>query len=257
MGPVNRLLPRQSDGRYSTHYHTIKTSSSERGILGTVWVRFEMDGRTYTVQRGTSGTYSVVDETADAELELGKKEEVVNWLRRTFGLDGEGDVDLSTLWENCIGVPQTQFLSDFRARKGIRKKQFDPLLGIDVYEQAWSTQSTHNLKQPVDELESRKQTAKERISRLEGVVEDLPEQREAVDEQETEVEKLGDELEGVQSKLAGAKEEFSELDDLKQRRDELDRTIENAESRVEGNLGQLDTARTDLQRRPQGCRSRR
>jgi len=44
-----------------------------------------MDGRTYTVQRGTSGTYSVVDETADAELELGKKEEVVNWLRRTFG----------------------------------------------------------------------------------------------------------------------------------------------------------------------------
>jgi len=65
-------------------------------------------------------------------------------------------------------VPQTQFLSDFRARKGIRKKQFDPLLGIDVYEQAWSTQSTHNLKQPVDELESRKQTAKERISRLEG-----------------------------------------------------------------------------------------
>jgi len=148
-----------------------------------------MDGRTYTVQRGTSGTYSVVDETADAELELGKKEEVVNWLRRTFGLDGEGDVDLSTLWENCIGVPQTQFLSDFRARKGIRKKQFDPLLGIDVYEQAWSTQSTHNLKQPVDELESRKQTAKERISRLEGVVEDLPEQREAVDEQETEVEK--------------------------------------------------------------------
>jgi len=127
-----------------------------------------MDGRTYTVQRGTSGTYSVVDETADAELELGKKEEVVNWLRRTFGLDGEGDVDLSTLWENCIGVPQTQFLSDFRAREGIRKKQFDPLLGIDVYEQAWSTQSTHNLKQPVDELESRKQTAKERISRLEG-----------------------------------------------------------------------------------------
>ncbi|RLM83623.1 SMC family ATPase [Halobellus sp. Atlit-38R] len=214
---------------------------------GTVWVRFEMNGRAYTVQRGTSGTYSVVDETADAELELGKKEEVVNWLRRTFGLDGEGDVDLSTLWENCIGVPQTQFLSDFRARKGIRKKQFDPLLGIDVYEQAWSTQSTHNLKQPVDELESRKQTAKERISRLEGVVEDLPEQREAVDEQETEVEKLGDELERVQSKLADTKEEFSELDDLKQRRDELDRTIESAESRVEGNLGQLDTARTDLQ----------
>jgi len=28
-------------------------------------------------------------ETADAELELGKKEEVVNWLRRTFGLDGK------------------------------------------------------------------------------------------------------------------------------------------------------------------------
>ena len=214
---------------------------------GTVWVSFEIDGRTYTVQRGTSGTYSVIDETADAELELGTKGEVVDWLRKTFGLGSEGDVDLSTLWENCIGVPQTQFLSDFRVREGLRKKRFDPLLGIDIYEQAWSTQSTHNLKQPVDELESRKQTAKERISRLEGIVEDLPEQRDDVDEQETKVEDLGDELEEVRSKLEEAREAFAELDELKQRRDELDRTIERAESRIEGTVDQLDTARSDLQ----------
>jgi len=79
-------------------------------------------------------------------------------------------------------------------------------LGIDVYEQAWSTQSTHNLKQPVDELESRKQTAKERISRLEGVVEDLPGaaggRRRTGDGRNSATNSKGP------VKLAGAKEEF-------------------------------------------------
>jgi exonuclease SbcC len=219
----------------------------EGASSGTVWVSFELDGRTYTVQRGTSGTYTVVDEEADAELELGTKGEVIEWLETKFGLDEEGDVGLSTLWERCLGVPQTQFLSDFRASQRTRENKFDPLLGVDVYEQAWSTQSTHNLKQPVDELVSRKQTAKERISRLEGIVEDLPEQRDTVDEQETKVEDLDDELEEVRSKLEEAREAFAELDELKQRRDELDRTIERAESRIEGTVDQLDTARSDLQ----------
>jgi exonuclease SbcC len=226
-----------------THDEFVREGESS----GTVWVTFELDGRTYTVQRGTSGTYAVVDETADAELELGSKGEVIDWLETQFDLDEDGDVDLSTLWERCLGVAQTQFLSDFRASKGTREDKFDPLLGIDIYEQAWSSQSTHNLKQPVDELKSRKQTAKERISRLEGIVEDLPEQREAVHEQEQTVENLGDKLAEVRSELAEAREAFAELDELKQHRDDLKQTIDSAEKQIEGKTEQLDTARSDLQ----------
>lgn len=214
---------------------------------GTVWVSFEMEGREYTVKRGTSGTYSIIDETADAELELGTKAEVIEWLRAKFGLDDESDVDLSELWTNCIGVPQTKFLSDFRASRSSRKNSFDPLLGVDIYEDVWSTQSAHNLKQPVDELEDRKQTAKERIKRLEGIIEDLPEKREAVGEQESEVQRLDSEVENALSELHKASEEFDELDDLKQRRDQLRQTIENAENRREGKLEQIQTAQSNLQ----------
>jgi len=182
---------------------------------GTVWVSFEIDGEEFTVERSTNGTYNVDHKSADAELEFDTHDEVKDWLRRTFSLDKESDVDLSTLWEKCLGVEQTKFLSDFRGSQRTREEQFDPLLGLDVYEQAWSSQSTHNLKQPVDELEQRRQTASERINKLQGMVEDLPEQQEALEEQRGEVKELSGKLDDVRSKLTEAREEFDHLDELK------------------------------------------
>jgi exonuclease SbcC len=213
---------------------------------GTVWVSFEIDGEEFTVERGTDGTYNVNHETDDAELEFDTHDEVKDWIRRKFSLDKESDVDLSTLWEKCLGVEQTKFLSDFRGSKRTREEQFDPLLGLDVYEQAWSSQSTHNLKQPVDELDQRRQTASERINKLQGMVEDLPEQQEALEEQREEVKELSGKLDDVRSKLTDAREEFGDLDELKERQDELKQTVDNTKNQIQGKLEQLDTARSDL-----------
>ncbi|MCL9814988.1 AAA family ATPase [Natranaeroarchaeum aerophilus] len=214
---------------------------------GTVWVSFEIGGEEFTVERSTNGTYNVNHETEDAELEFDTHDEVKDWIRRKFSLDKESDVDLSTLWEKCLGVEQTKFLSDFRGSQRTREEQFDPLLGLDIYEQAWSSQSTHNLKQPVDELKKRRQTASERINKLQGMVEGLPEQQKTLEGQQSEVERLSKRLNEIQSDLANAREEFGDLDELKERQDELKRVVDNVKSQIEGKVEQLETARSDLE----------
>ena len=220
---------------------------------GTVWVTFvTQDGETYTVERdagSNSSRYAVIDEDAGAELELDTKSAVVDWLRATFGIAGS-DITLSDLWEHCIGVPQTRFLGDFRKTEANRKDDFDPLLGIDIYEQAWGRSDGPNLKAPVDELKQRKQTAAQRIATLDAQASDLSDAREHVREAEEEVTDREGDLATIYNDLGAARVAYTTLYAQKERIDELQdehqdaqRSVAEARSEVRSAVEKLAEAR--------------
>lgn len=220
---------------------------------GTVWVTFvTQDGETYTVERdagSNSSRYAVIDEDAGAELELDTKSAVVDWLRATLGIAGS-DITLSDLWEHCIGVPQTRFLGDFRKTEANRKDDFDPLLGIDIYEQAWGRSDGPNLKTPVDELKQRKQTAAQRIATLDAQASDLSDAREHVREAEEEVTDREGDLATIYNDLGAARVAYATLHAQKERIDELQdehqdaqRSVAEARSEVRSAIEKLTEAR--------------
>jgi exonuclease SbcC len=211
---------------------------------GTVWVTFETnDGETFTVQRnaGRSG-YTVTDEDAGAELEHDTNDEVVDWLERQFGIDGEGSVELSTLWRRCIGVPQTQFLSDFADTASNRESHFDPLLGVDVYEDAWGDGSGTTLKDPVDELKARRRTAKNRITTLEDRVSGIDETREEVGSLESEVGDLEDKQRTIRDELGSWLVEFYHLNEVKEQREETQDDLEEVTESLEQHRAEVEDA---------------
>ena len=220
---------------------------------GTVWVTFvTQDGETYTVERdagSNSSRYAVIDEDAGAELELDTKSAVVDWLRATLGIAGS-DITLSDLWEHCIGVPQTRFLGDFRKTEANRKDDFDPLLGIDIYEQAWGRSDGPNLKTPVDELKQRKQTAAQRIATLDAQASDLSNARKHVREAEEEVTDREGDLATIYNDLGAARVAYATLHAQKERIDELQgkqtaaqRSVDEARPEVRSAVEKLTEAR--------------
>jgi len=220
---------------------------------GTVWVTFvTQDGETYTIDRdagSNSSRYAVIDEDAGAELELETKSEVVDWLRSTLGVAGS-NITLSDLWEHCIGVPQTRFLGDFRKTERNRKRDFDPLLGIDVYEQAWGRSDGPNLKAPIDELKARKQTAAQRIADLERQASDLSDAHDDVETAEQDVETheetlatIYDDLGSARVQYAALREQKERIDDLQREHQEAQRAVTEVRSKVESAVKNLDEAR--------------
>jgi exonuclease SbcC len=218
---------------------------------GTVWVTFvTQEGEIYTVERDASGpTYAVIDEDAGAELELDTKSEVVDWLRTTLGVAGS-NITLSDLWEHCIGVPQTRFLGDFRKTERNRKRDFDPLLGIDIYEQAWGRSDGPNLKAPVDELKARKRTAAQRIATLDAQAADLPDARDDVEGAETAVHDHEAELATIYDSLGDARVNYAALhaqkariDDLEADQQQAQQDVSEARSTVRSAVEKLEEAR--------------
>jgi DNA repair protein SbcC/Rad50 len=137
---------------------------------GKVSVTFESDdNRVYRVDRGVNQSkYDVFDVTEhNKKLELQGKNDVLNWLKEELGVPRS--MDLQTLWKSSLGVPQGKFTNDFAETPSIRAQLFNPLLEVDVYRDLWK-----DMKHVIDVLRSKKDTINEKITRLESVVEELP-----------------------------------------------------------------------------------
>lgn len=228
--------------------HTQQEFVREGESSGTVWVTFEAeDGTEYTVRRRAGrGGYDVINENAGTELELDGKSAVVGWLESAFNIDGKGDIDLSTLWERCIGVAQTRFLSDFRDTEKARRDKFDPLLGIDVYEKAYSTSSGTDLKAPVDEFEERLETATQRIQNLDGRLENLPSKRTEAEQHRDEIDRLETRVASKREELKETETEFETLDELADHRDELTGQLQELDGKLGEKREQVKDAREEL-----------
>ena len=107
----------------------------EGATSGTVEVTFEQETQDGTQQfrvtrsagRSDYGVHRYApDEDAWIDQDIDSKSELVRWLCARFDVE-DGD-ELQSLWESCIGVPQTRFLSDFAQTAANRTQTFDALL---------------------------------------------------------------------------------------------------------------------------------
>jgi exonuclease SbcC len=209
---------------------------------GTVRVTFvsNMDGEKYTVERKAgSSRYRVIRERDNHELldtrSDPNKEDVVIWLRDHLGVPES--TDLEKLWKSSIGVPQTQFTDDFAKTPGNREDVFNPLLEVDVYDEAWE-----DLLEVKKVIKQEKQDLKEDIENLKGKVENLDEKREEKQDLEDDIEEKQDELEELQEEKEELEEREEELEELEDEITDLEGDIEKKENTVENKEEALEEA---------------
>jgi exonuclease SbcC len=211
---------------------------------GTIRVEITLGGTHYRLRRKVGGTNpKIVNLTDDAELTIDTVGEYEEWLRAKFGVPDS--LELSDLWSNCIGVPQTDFISDFTDSETDRVETFDELLGIDAYRDAY--------KDLVDLPKAIKTDAENilnDINRLDGEIASLPEDREAAAE-------LRDRIDSLEATIASKREEkaaveaelavqnaYEDSDDhAGNRLAQLDGEVSRAASTVEGRIEDREDAR--------------
>lgn len=134
---------------------------------GTIRLRLlARDEREYEVVRrvGSSSGWYVMDvETGTRLAERG--ESVKLWITSHL-LDSDGALDLGSLFQNAVGVPQGAMTTDFVRAGTARKAIFDPLLRVEEYRHAWE-----NLRDTTRYLNDRSADLREEIGRLMGETE--------------------------------------------------------------------------------------
>jgi DNA repair protein SbcC/Rad50 len=105
--------------------------------VGVVTVTFTsaLDDREYHAVRrcGTSSDWYIYDPDLNDRV-VEQKADVIAFLRQHLRI--ESDLDLSTLFNDAIGVPQGTFTADFLQTPALRKKKFDALLQVEDYRKA-------------------------------------------------------------------------------------------------------------------------
>ena len=192
---------------------------------GKVSVTFESDdNRVYRVDRGVNQSkYDVFDVSENKRLELQGKNDVLNWLKEELGVPRS--MDLQTLWKSSLGVPQGKFTNDFAETPSIRAQLFNPLLEVDVYRDLWK-----DMKHVIDVLRSKKDTINEKITRLESVVEELPELKKQGKNLRDQIKKASDNVKKIDATIQETEQKKKSLESLQK---EIDRITHHLEVQQE------------------------
>ncbi len=184
----------------------------------TVGFMSALDEREYEAVRqvgGGSQSY-IYDPEVGRKLCEGR-EDTLAFIREHLGLEAE--TDLTTLFEDAIGVPQGTMTAAFRERPADRKQKFNRLLNIDMYERAWnSLLQTGNY---IRDLIARNEQEQ---SELRGMLRDRPvveaairEQAATIAESEAALEKVQADLQAVVAAVEAADAVRGQLDSLEAR----------------------------------------
>jgi len=189
---------------------------------GTVRVRLmDHDGRTYEIVRrvGGSSTYYVVDVETGTRL-ADQREDVLRWVG-SEALDIEGQVDLRSLFENAVGVPQGRMTADFLSSATTRKGTFDGLLRVEEYRDAFE-----QLRDTVSYLRDLTATVEQQIAVLRQQTDTLP-------DQEAECAELDTQVRAGEKHLAQLQQQEHEARVQKQRFDEIEACLHEQRSALQ------------------------
>ncbi len=111
-----------------------------------------------------SGTEYYIEKKGQRIVEL--KEEIVPWITRYMKL--EGSKDLTMMFDQLIGPAQGTHTAPFLLSPSNKKRIFDPILGIDQYEESWK-----RLRSVSKISEDKISSLQEKHERLQGIVSEL------------------------------------------------------------------------------------
>lgn len=172
--------------------------------------------------------------------DIERKSELLDWLTTRFGVTGKDE--LQGLWESCIGVPQTRFLSDFAQPPASRQETFDALLSIDDYEDSWDA-----LRDVPKTIEADITSVRDSVVELTAAVSSLPDKRETVTECEEKLSAVTTAQATVRETLAELTDRQDELEAKQTRIEELEENCRSLTQQLETTQTQLETARERLE----------
>jgi DNA repair protein SbcC/Rad50 len=156
-----------------------------------------IDEREYHVVRPIGrGTPYIYDPEIKRKVVSGK-DDVYNWLHEH--LDIAPTINLSSLFEDAVGVPQGLLIASFLETAAKRKTKFNPLLQVDDYDNVW-----RELLQSVRYLEQQKFEQNLKIAEIKGELTQLPSLT-------TEAENLKNKVSEYSQKFIEAQEHYSKI----------------------------------------------
>ena len=164
---------------------------------------------------------AVYNALSNKELkQISDTNQLKKWIRKQIAVSN--NIELDKLFETSIGIPQGTFLAPFQRNPGDRKKYFDPILDLKIYEIMWS-----RLKQLSDKIyNSDLQDINLQISEIKGEIKDKSEIIEKRDNAVEKASSLTTNLKKSEKTYETLKKEYKQVTDLKS-------NLENAHQEAE------------------------
>jgi len=223
-----------------------KTSRKLSGLLregaqsGTVVVGLisPLDGQRYEIGRQFNDKTTVryrVFKGLERQLIVEGANDVEEWVRQHLRIDA--GVDLGTLFETTIGVPQGTFTAPFLLVPSLRRVIFDRVLDTDSY-----TRASDNLRPTVRILAEQAASHRTEIARLEGMLSGLPALRAEQAQLKGDISGLVDEIATDRQSLAGAEENLLKLNEAQAHAKEAELLCSQAETRFDAHQTIMQSA---------------
>jgi len=131
---------------------------------GMIELTFEVDKKEYKITKkmGSNAEYFLEYDNQRVDL----KEEILPKIRELLKLDD--NTDISVMYEQLIAPSQGTHTAPFLLSAALKKKIFDPILGIDDYEETW--RHLRSVQAYSNDIISKKQSD---VIRLKGLLEGL------------------------------------------------------------------------------------
>ncbi|MEA1863767.1 MAG: AAA family ATPase [Euryarchaeota archaeon] len=199
------------------------------------------DGVEYTITRSVKGDYRVGSPVGD--LAVGKID-VQDWIVENLFGGAINSGDLSSIFENAVGVPQGTFTTSFLSTPTVRKKVFDSILRVDEYRTAFENLNDVSkiIKNEIDCLEKKHHELKGRTSNYDELKERFGRERNRVSNIQEDLAELAKRLEqlGLKKDDLGKKKEL--IDSTGKEIEKLERDIEELKKHLVTAKKQLEEA---------------
>ncbi|MCE8424234.1 MAG: SMC family ATPase [Candidatus Methanoperedens sp.] len=174
--------------------------------------------------------------------EIRGKKDVTDWIAKNLLYGIGSPEDLSSMFENAVGVPQGTFTTAFLLNPGPRKKVFDTILRVEDYQIAYS-----NLRAVINSIEKRIESLDRDLLPLHTRIEKYQELKQEKESLEVEIGALKKEIEENKVKITELKLKKEDLSGKKSRIDILSNQIANDQVRLAERNRQLEKAGSELQ----------
>lgn len=213
---------------------------SQKSATITVTILSSADERRYQVVRrcGSSSLYYVYDPELTTRVCEGKAD-VQTFLKEHMGV--EATAELSTLFNDAVGVPQGTLTTAFLQSPAVRKTVFDTLLQVNEYKEA-----SERLREPHRSLQEELQGLEVEVERSKTRLERLPELEKALAQRTQQIADAQKEQAQTEEKLQQVQSERAALDEVQKQLTALQNSHQQSQQRLHTFGAQLESAQQSL-----------
>ena len=223
------------------HEDYVRDLHDDKAEYGTVkiWIT-GLDDQTYMVERTIGKTsVSVHNTLTNVKLDIDSVGKLMSWIKNQLGLREE--VDLGTLFDTAIGIPQGMIVNNFLDSPGTRKIYFDPILQLEIYDEVWKNLGSLGKTFDTDLIELQKE-----INKIEGEISEKTNIVAKKDNLTRDVETITAELKSNEFKRDKIKKDFDKLKELKKRVDTAENERKEITIKQENEIKTLNNLQTQL-----------